>query len=320
MSVEQTRPIEWPGYCSICESRVTFHSHGPWHRDELVCLSCGSIPRQRAMVSVLSMVQPSWRELRIWEVAPAGPASAKLGRECPQYIGSQFWPDVPPGTLVGGVRCEDLERTTFANGSVDLVVSSDVFEHIVDVDTALREVARVLSPGGIHVWTTPQGRDRPVSASRVERRESTLVHLVPAEYHGDPVNPSGALVTFDWGSDLPDLVEATSGMATSVFRLESRWHGLLGEYLEVFVSRKDPAAPLVVDLRSRLTSTEAEVARMSEEARRLDGTLNKLDELEGTLDDLQAALSSVTSSRSWRITEPLRVLAAAVRRGRDTRA
>ena len=228
----------WPGWCPLCERPVTFRSYGTWHRDELLCGRCRSIPRHRAIIEVLSMVRPDWRSQRIWEIAPAGPASRKLRGECAAYVGSHYWPNVPPGTDVQGVRCEDLEHPTFDDGSFDIIVSSDVLEHIVDVDAAHAQIARVLAKGGVHVWTAPQYRDLETSRPRVRRSADGLEYLQPAEYHGDPVCDDGALVTFDWGRDLPDRVAEASGMWTSVVRIESRAHGLLGEFLEVFVSQR----------------------------------------------------------------------------------
>jgi hypothetical protein len=40
-------PIRNDGYCHCCRSAATFEIRGPWLRDEYVCLTCGSIPRQR---------------------------------------------------------------------------------------------------------------------------------------------------------------------------------------------------------------------------------------------------------------------------------
>ena len=245
---------EWPGYCSICERRVIFRAQGTWHRDELVCTTCGSIPRMRALIAVLSIVSPRWRDARIWEVAPAGALSEKLRSESRDYVSSHYWPGVPLGTYVDRVRSEDIERPTFDDESIDIVVSSDVFEHVIDVNTALAQVARVLVDGGLHVWTAPQYRDLETSRSRVRRTTEGLEHLVPPEYHGDPVNPDGALVTYDWGRDLPDRVESASSMWTTVFRLESRPHGLLGEFLEVFVSHKGGATALAVDSKDEPVS------------------------------------------------------------------
>jgi SAM-dependent methyltransferase len=316
VSAEATSRTEWPGICSICDGRVSFQSHGPWHRDELLCSDCGSIPRQRALITVLSIVQPDWRDRRIWEVAPAGPASARLQRECHEYVSSHYWPEVPLGTTVDGVRCEDVEHATFGDGSFDLVISSDVFEHVVDVDAGLAEIARVLSPSGLHVWTTPMDRGRERSAARVRRNAATIDHLVLPEYHGNPISPDGALVTFDWGLDLPARVEAASSMSTVIFRVESRRHGLLGEFLEVFVSRKGGDRPVVVDQSQRLVELESETARLADSLAASEARLRDASE---AVDASAAALRAVLASRSWRITAPLRSVVAATRRDRGDR-
>ena len=54
-----------------------------------------------------------------------------------------------PVTLVSG------HRLPFPDRSFDLVVSFDVFEHIADSDAHLREVRRVLTPGGRYLLQTP---------------------------------------------------------------------------------------------------------------------------------------------------------------------
>jgi len=287
---------EWQGYCPVCEQRVTFHAYGPWHRDQLVCTSCGSIPRQRALMLVLSIVRPDWRQARLWDIAPSGPTSARLKRECEAYLASHYRSGIPPGAIVDGIRNEDLERPSLPDGSIDVIVSSDVFEHVIDTDLALAQIARVLTPGGAHVWTVPQIPTLMTSKPRVRRGPSRLEYLEPVEVHGDPVCEDGAIVTFDWGQDLPERVEAASGMSTAVFRVESRQLGLLGEFREVFVSHQGPGNPV------------------EEYRRRSEAAATELDALRTSLSVSQRTIAAMLASKSWRVTAPLRTVARAIRR------
>lgn len=49
----------------------------------------------------------------------------------------------------------DSEKLPAPDGSLDIVISFDVFEHIPDTDGHLREVKRVLKPGGYYLLQTP---------------------------------------------------------------------------------------------------------------------------------------------------------------------
>ena len=76
-------------------------------------------------------------------------------RECPEYLPTHFFADTPRGQIHKGFRCEDLMAQTFENESFDLVITSDVFEHLPDVAPAVREIMRTLKPGGAHIFTVP---------------------------------------------------------------------------------------------------------------------------------------------------------------------
>src|SRR5690606_16827075 len=54
----------------------------------------------------------------------------------------------------------DGRRLPFSDGSFDVVFSSNVLEHVIDLDNILAEIRRVLAPGGvaIHVLPTPTWR------------------------------------------------------------------------------------------------------------------------------------------------------------------
>jgi SAM-dependent methyltransferase len=56
---------------------------------------------------------------------------------------------------LGKVEYGDLCALPFENGRFDLVLATDVIEHVDDDGKALTEVARVLKPGGTAVITVP---------------------------------------------------------------------------------------------------------------------------------------------------------------------
>lgn len=55
----------------------------------------------------------------------------------------------------------DLEHDNFPveSGSVDLVTSHEVIEHLDAIDHFFREASRILAPGGVMILKTPNGRD-----------------------------------------------------------------------------------------------------------------------------------------------------------------
>lgn len=231
--------MENGGFCPVCRKSTRFVSHDPWLRDHYVCVRCGSVPRHRALAEVLERLAPRWRRLRVHE---SSPGLSLFSEQCRRYSCSSFEEGVKPGETVDGRRCENLEALTFPGESFDVFITQDVLEHVYHPDRALREVMRVLAPGGLHVFTAPKHRTRLVSRPRVELRpDGTLLHLEPAEYHGNPIGDGRSLVTWDYGADFDDLIRAWSGYEVSTYVLRDRALGIAGEFLEVFAIRKDEA-------------------------------------------------------------------------------
>jgi SAM-dependent methyltransferase len=98
--------------------------------------------------------------MQIHESSPGGQSSDKIKQECKRYTGSQFFSDVPRGQSKDGQRSEDLEALTFPDESFDLVITQDVFEHVLRPAKAFAEIARTLKPGGAHVYTVPYYRGK----------------------------------------------------------------------------------------------------------------------------------------------------------------
>jgi SAM-dependent methyltransferase len=229
------------GYCTICEKNVLFAKTGTWLRDEYICLICRSIPRFRALLKVLDEHFPSWRQLRIHESSPSGPSSNKIRRECPNLVVSQFFSDLPRGEFRHGVRSEDLESLTLPDNSFDLVITQDVFEHVLRPDRAFAEIARTLKPGGAHVFTVPYYRGKKTVVRARAAESGGVEYLKDPDYHSNPIDPEGSLVVTEWGDEICDFILRASGMTTSIFSFFDPKLGFEGEFLDVFVSRKVPA-------------------------------------------------------------------------------
>jgi SAM-dependent methyltransferase len=205
-------------------------------------LSCenGSIPRERGLMLAIDSVVPQWRTLRIHESSPCDRGvSLLLRRECPAYIASHYFLNVPLGASHQGARCEDLERQTFPDQSFDLVVTQDVMEHVFEPQAAYREVWRTLRPGGYYIHTTPIYETVVHSVRRASRRpDGSVRYHRRREYHGNPIDPFGSLVTWDYGYDLPELISKWATFDVEVRRFNDRQHGVVGWSTEVIICRK----------------------------------------------------------------------------------
>jgi len=230
----------WRGICPICEKQVRFFVEGSsYYRDDLFCGRCRSIPRQRALMHVIATLYPDWRTLNIHESSSSGGgASGKLQSECSGYTASQYLPCIPHGESFDGFRNEDLEDQTFADEAFDLVITQDVFEHLFHPDRAIAEIARTLKPGGAHIMSVPLMNKSSPSRRRSALEGGKIVHYSEPQYHGNPVDPNGSLVTVDWGYDIASFMHQHSGMPTSIFSIDDLTRGIRDEFNEIVVSRK----------------------------------------------------------------------------------
>jgi len=191
---------------------------------------------------VLKELIPNWRTLRIHESSPADRGiSRKMRLESSAYLGTQFFPQLERGKLFGQYRNENLENQTFENGAFDLVISLDVMEHVFDPAKAYQEIYRTLSKGGYYIHTFPIRKwqvDAFIRRATLNDEKKVTFLVEPPEYHGNPVDESGSLVTFDYGYEISRQISVWSGFNVKIVRFWDRTHGIIGEYTEVIICRR----------------------------------------------------------------------------------
>jgi SAM-dependent methyltransferase len=232
------------GHCPVCDSSVEFESPDSWFRDHLLCSNCGSLPRERALMRVIDLYFPRWRDAVIHESSPAKRgASIRLERECAQYMASQYEVGRASGSVVRGMRFENLESLSLADESIDVHVTQDVLEHVLHPKLVFQEIARTLAPGGMHIFTVPLVNKCSASRVRATSEGGRVVLLEPEQYHGSPAGR--VLVTADWGFDICEHIFEACGLFTYLLHIDDLSQGIRAEYNEVLVTvkpRRDHAA------------------------------------------------------------------------------
>ncbi len=89
----------------------------------------------------------------------AGYGTAMLAVHGCSAVGADCDPDtvaIARGSFpTGEFECADARNLPFADGSFDAVVTFETIEHVVDGEAYLREMKRVLRPGGRLLCSTP---------------------------------------------------------------------------------------------------------------------------------------------------------------------
>lgn len=188
--------------CGVCERTSVIIAFGL--EDEVkLCLRCHASLRYEMLAEHIRRLYPDLSRVDVLELDYASPLRPLLSH-ARTYTRSFYRDGIAPGTVRrDGAVCQDITRLTFADASLDLIVSSDVLEHVPDAAAAFAESARVLRPGGAHVFTVPP---RLVTRRRAFLRDGDIEYVVlPPEYHSDPLDPGGVLTYWDYGPDLSDV-------------------------------------------------------------------------------------------------------------------
>ena len=140
-------------YCPICHHVVRSEFRpGPGGRPNASCPKCRSLDRHRFFTILLSMLEPVIDDLDVLlDVAPSpetSPLLAELGARL--HLKFDLGADNRLVDVLGS-----LTDIPLRDDSVDLMVCYHVLEHIPDDRAAMREMARVLAPGGLALVQVP---------------------------------------------------------------------------------------------------------------------------------------------------------------------
>jgi GT2 family glycosyltransferase/SAM-dependent methyltransferase/glycosyltransferase involved in cell wall biosynthesis len=250
------------GHCVICGQQSQFFYQDPalW-RESLTCEHCRSTSRYRSIArgllraineltrvsapSLEDLPHASNQPLRVYDTQPPfyyTPCAYPL----PDLLKATGWievelsnykPHKPMGVkLAKGITNQNLECLTFADASMDIVITSDVMEHVRLDDRAHAEIYRVLKPGGIYLFTVPHNRGAEKTVTRVQITDpadpSKDVHLLEPEYHADANsdNENGALAYRLYGRELEEHLQQL-GFAVDYTRNDMTELGILSTEL-----------------------------------------------------------------------------------------
>lgn len=180
-----------PNACLVCRWEGEYTDG--WHAEFATCPQCGSVARDRFLLWCYISRNPEQLGVRLLETSP------RMGEAYRTAMGRWFdylCSDYDLSAHKGVVQL-DLQAIARPDASFDVILTPHVLEHVPDTGAALREIYRVLAPGGRMYLQVPllQGHTAPPTTP---------------EFHGD-----NTPVFWRFGFDLVDHLRAV-GFQTSL--------------------------------------------------------------------------------------------------------
>jgi SAM-dependent methyltransferase len=155
--------------------------------------------RHRAVLALIAEAtagRPA-HEVRIFATEAVTSFALLMRGIFPRFLGSEYGVDEAAREVLYPIPHQDLTALDLPTGRFDIVTTNEVLEHVPDLDAALREIARVLKPGGLHIGTHPFCLVHDAGDVRAKLVDGRVVHLKEPEYHGNPVDPDGGSLVFE---------------------------------------------------------------------------------------------------------------------------
>ena len=249
------------GVCNICGHATSFYYTDPaLYRESLICRECRSSSRYRSIArgvlrfvrertgiaapSVAALPRHAGATLAVYDTQVPF-RYGNLGYPIPSLLARCCWIDLhvsrwttsrPLGAELGpNATNQNLEQLTWPDARFDLVITSDVMEHVRVDQRAHREIRRVLRAGGVYLFTVPHHRGAE-TFHRIDVVDpddpSRDVALAPPEYHGDAnaADGQGALAYRAYGAELDDELRGL-GFEVEYLNADVPEHGILNTEL-----------------------------------------------------------------------------------------
>jgi len=193
---------EITGNCSACgDQKAKFKILSDNYRESIICNSCDCNTRNRSVAARIN--KEEGKLLFLEAITPLARLMSYKKRDsifC-EYLGDNY----KSGEIIGGIRHENILDSSLEDQSVNAVISTDVFEHVADFETAILECFRILKPNGKIIFTIPF-RGEEETSKRADIKNGKINYIKEAEYHGNPVSgASDSLVFTDFGWDIFEI-------------------------------------------------------------------------------------------------------------------
>ncbi len=206
------------GHCVNCNKQSSFmidwklvYNGIPGYRERLICQSCGLSARKRAIIDVMNSFNTINTNCQIYILEQKSKFySALKSKYGNRLVGSEYLGDeYPNGKIFNGLRNENILNLSFNDQTFDLLISNDVFEHVPNIELALKESFRVLRNNGILLFSIPFNINRNQTTKRAELIDGKIINIENPVYHYDILRKEGSLVFYDYGWDLLDKIKVT---------------------------------------------------------------------------------------------------------------
>jgi SAM-dependent methyltransferase len=247
------RPAVINAWCAVCDSvqpmslscqfgRIQDGAAYPAWNETAICKSCNLNSRMRALFSFVVHHLRLAPTAKIYLGEQTTRSYGKYKTRFSRLVGSEYLgPDVPPGQerQVQGktIRHEDLCRLSFADASLDAVVTQGVFEHIADYKKVFAECRRTLiADGGLLIFTVPFDGTPSTQIRATVEPDGTIRHILPPEMHADPLR-DGILCFQNFGWDMLDDLRNAGFSEAAGHLYYGPWEGHFGYPRFVFTAR-----------------------------------------------------------------------------------